>query len=106
MDVVALTSRDEGTPVALLEALSVGIPVAARAVGGVPEVLDQGRLGELVEEDDPDAMAAAIGRAGERSVDDRTRLDVMRRFSVERLAADMAALYREELERAGLPPPR
>jgi glycosyltransferase involved in cell wall biosynthesis len=102
MDVVALTSRDEGTPVALLEALSVGIPVAARAVGGVPEVLDQGRLGELVEEDDPAAMAAAIGRASERSVDDRTRREVVRRFSVERLAADMAALYREELERAGV----
>jgi glycosyltransferase involved in cell wall biosynthesis len=104
LDVVALTSRDEGTPVALLEALAAGVPVAARAVGGVPEVLDQGRLGELVEEDDPHAMAMAIVRAAERSVPDRIRQDVVRRFSVERLAADVAALYREELERAGWRP--
>src|SRR5688572_17216240 len=93
MDVVALTSRDEGTPVAL---------VAARAVGGVPEVLEQGRLGELVEEDDAAAMAEAILRARERTVDDRTRREVVRRFSVDRLSADVAALYREELERAGM----
>jgi glycosyltransferase involved in cell wall biosynthesis len=104
MDVVALTSHDEGTPVALLEALAGGIPVAARAVGGVPEVLEQGRLGELVEEDDPTEMAAAIVRASERSVPDQIRLDVVRRFSVERLSADIAALYREELERAGVAP--
>jgi glycosyltransferase involved in cell wall biosynthesis len=104
MDVVALTSRDEGTPVALLEALAVGIPVAARAVGGVPEVLEQGRLGELVEEDDPAAMADAILRASERIVDDRTRREVVQRFSVDRLSADVAALYREELERAGIRP--
>ena len=101
MDVVALTSRDEGTPVALLEALAAGIPVAARAVGGVPEVLGEGRLGELVEEDDPETMAVAVSRAFQRPVDDATRDEVVRRFAVERLCADMAALYREELEGAG-----
>ena len=99
MDVVALTSRDEGTPVALLEALATGIPVAARAVGGVPEVLEEGRLGELVEEDDPEAVAVAVNRAFQRTVDDATRDEVVRRFAVERLCADVAALYREELER-------
>ena len=101
MDVVALTSRDEGTPVALLEALAAGIPVAARAVGGVPEVLEEGRLGELVEEDDPEAVAVAVSRAFQRTVDDATRDQVVRRFAVERLCADVAALYREELELRG-----
>ena len=101
MDVVALTSRDEGTPVALLEALAAGIPVAARAVGGVPEVLEEGRLGELVEEDDPEAMAVAVSRAFQRTVDDAIRDQVVRRFAVERLCADVAALYRAELERVG-----
>ena len=105
MDVVALTSRDEGTPVALLEALAVGVPVAARAVGGVPEVLEEGRLGELVEEDDPEAVAVAVSRAFQRTVDDTTRDQVVRRFAVERLCADVAALYREELERGGGGPP-
>ncbi|MSR36654.1 MAG: glycosyltransferase [Gemmatimonadetes bacterium] len=101
MDVAALTSHDEGTPVALLEALAAGVPVAARAVGGVAEVLEEGRLGILVEEDDAIEMAAAIERAVARPVDDATRDRVVARFSVRRLCADMAALYREELERAG-----
>ena len=101
MDVMALTSRDEGTPVALLEALAAGIPVAARAVGGVPEVLEEGRLGEMAEEDDPETMAVAVSRAFQRPVDDATRDLVVRRFAVERLCSDMAALYREELERVG-----
>ena len=100
MDVVALTSHDEGTPVALLEALAAGIPVAARAVGGVAEVLDEGRLGELVRAADPDAMAAAIERASRRPVEDAVRDRVVERFSVRRLCADVADLYREELDRA------
>jgi glycosyltransferase involved in cell wall biosynthesis len=101
MDVVALTSHDLGTPVALLEALAAGVPVAARAVGGVAEVLEEGRLGELVRRADPDVMAAAIERASLRAVDDATRDAVAARFSSERLCRDVAALYREELERAG-----
>ena len=103
MDVVALTSRDEGTPVALLEALASGIPVAATAVGGVAEVLEEGRLGELVDEADPEAVAIAVTRAFERRIDDATRDQVVARFSVERLCSDMAALYWEEMERAGIP---
>jgi len=102
MDVVALTSRDEGTPVALLEALTAGIPVAARAVGGVPEVLEQGALGELIEVDDPAAVALAIARAAGRTVDDRARDRLVSRFSADRLCSDLAQLYREELERAGV----
>jgi glycosyltransferase involved in cell wall biosynthesis len=102
MDVAALSSHDEGTPVALLEALAAGVPVAARAVGGVAEVLEEGRLGELVEEADPRGMAAAIERAATRPVADAVRDQVVERFSVRRLCADVAALYREELERAGV----
>ena len=102
MDVVALTSRDEGTPVGLLEALTAGIPVAARTVGGVPEVLEQGALGELIEVDDPAAVAAAIARVAGRTVDDRARDRLVSRFSAERLCSDLAQLYREELERAGV----
>lgn len=105
MDVAALTSHDEGTPVALLEAIAAGTPVAARAVGGVAEVLEQGRLGELVREADPDAMAAVIERARLRPVSEAARDEVVRRFSTERLCADVAALYREELARAGVPAP-
>jgi glycosyltransferase involved in cell wall biosynthesis len=39
LDVVALTSKNEGTPVALIEAMAAGVPVVATAVGGVPDVV-------------------------------------------------------------------
>lgn len=103
MDVVALTSRDEGTPVALIEALAAGVPVAATAVGGVPEVLREGRLGELFERPEADAVAAGIERALRREVPAAARDEVGERYSVERLCADMADLYREELGKAGAP---
>jgi glycosyltransferase involved in cell wall biosynthesis len=48
IDAVALPSRNEGTPVVLIEALACGVPVIAAAVGGVPDVLNNGQWGYLV----------------------------------------------------------
>jgi glycosyltransferase involved in cell wall biosynthesis len=48
IDAVALPSRNEGTPVVLIEALACGVPVIASAVGGVPDVLEGGAWGYLV----------------------------------------------------------
>jgi len=61
-DVFCLASRHEGLPVALMEALAVGLPVVATSVGGVPELVDDGVEGLLVPSDDPAALAAALGR--------------------------------------------
>jgi glycosyltransferase involved in cell wall biosynthesis len=47
---------------ALLEAMAMTLPVVATAVGGTPEVIADGQSGLLVPADDPQAMAAAIGR--------------------------------------------
>jgi glycosyltransferase involved in cell wall biosynthesis len=52
MDVLVLPSLSEGTPMALLEAMSVGIPIIATAVGGVPGVVSDGVNGFLVEPED------------------------------------------------------
>lgn len=60
-DAFALTSRTEGTPMALLEAMSAGLPVIATAVGGVPAVLEGG-AGLLVPTEQPLEIAAALGR--------------------------------------------
>lgn len=57
--VVALTSPYEGSPNALLEAMASGRPVVATAVGGVPELVEHGREGLLVEPTDA-AVAAAL----------------------------------------------
>ncbi len=61
-DIFALPSRREGCPNALLEALASGVPCAARAVGAVPSILEEGRLGTLVTEEGPEALAAALAR--------------------------------------------
>ena len=83
-DVFVLSSRTEGTPVALFEAMSAGVPVVATRVGGVPDVLgDDGAL--LVDSGDSDALAAAI-----RSVRDDPEAAAMR---VDRARERLAAQY-------------
>jgi glycosyltransferase involved in cell wall biosynthesis len=72
--VVALTSIHEGTPNALLEAMSSGRPVVATAVGGIPEVVRHGEDGLLVEAD-----PRAIGHGLARLLADRTLAERMAR---------------------------
>lgn len=59
-DVFVLSSKHEGIPIAVLEAMSVGVPVICTHVGGLPEVIEDGRNGILVPPGDPGAIAAAI----------------------------------------------
>lgn len=58
-DVFVLSSRTEGTPIVLLEAMAAGVPIVAARVGGVPDVLDT-ESAVLVPPDDPAALATAI----------------------------------------------
>lgn len=59
-DGFVLSSRTEGTPMALFEAMSAGVPVVATRVGGVPDVAGDGSAALLVPPEDPAALAAAI----------------------------------------------
>jgi glycosyltransferase involved in cell wall biosynthesis len=78
-DLFVLPSRYEGLPNALIEALALGTPVlAADCPTGPREVLEDGRLGELVAPGDPQALAMAIARcAGQREAC-RTRAQIAR----------------------------
>lgn len=102
LDVVVLTSRNEGTPVALIEAAACARPVVATNVGGVADVIREGVNGYLVDAGDHRAvaervvrllsnrdLAESLGRAG--------RMYVKERFSAERLVSDIAQLYSELL---------
>lgn len=59
-DVFCLASLQEGLPVALMEALALGLPVVATGVGGITEVVDDGVEGLLVAPASPQALAEAI----------------------------------------------
>jgi glycosyltransferase involved in cell wall biosynthesis len=59
-DLFCLSSRYEGLPIALLEALAMGLPVVSTDVGGVPMAITDGVEGRLVPSGDPDVLADAI----------------------------------------------
>ena len=62
-DVLVFTSDHEGTPMAALEALALGVPVVARAVGGLVEMLQDVEGCRLVDSADPTRLAAAVAEA-------------------------------------------
>ncbi|WP_406299291.1 glycosyltransferase [Embleya sp. NBC_00888] len=59
-DVFALSSRQEGLPVSLMEAMTVGLPSVVTAVGGMPEIVTDGVEGAVVPAGDPAAFADAL----------------------------------------------
>ena len=104
LDLVVNTSLSEGTPVALIEALAAGRSVVATAVGGTPDLLEGGRFGALVPARSPKETARAIQAAldspeASHRMAAEGRAAVLKRYSVARLLADMAALYRDLLAR-------
>ena len=98
LDLAVNCSLNEGTPVALIEAMAASVPVVATGVGGTPDLLEDGRLGRLVPPRDPQALAEAISHAlspeGDRTEQAQlARQSVLRRFSLERLLGDLDQLY-------------
>lgn len=108
-DVFVLTSRNEGTPVALIEAMAAGVASVSTDVGGVRDVVTGPHLGSLVPFGDAAALADAVmlladapgrrvdvGRAG--------RASVRERFHSSRLLEDIRTLYWELLGIGGTIP--
>jgi len=99
VDLYVSASRKEGLPLAILEAMASGLPVAATRAPGHVDVVEEGVTGLLVTPDDHRALGqamsdllaepgvrAAMGQAGRRRVEER--------FSASRMAAETADLYR------------
>jgi glycosyltransferase involved in cell wall biosynthesis len=104
LDLVVLTSRNEGTPFSLIEAGASATPVVATQVGGVADVVVDGVTGDLVASGDAPAVAAAVTRlldepARGAAYGQAARAHVRDRFSAERLLGDLTALYDDLLMR-------
>lgn len=99
-DVVVLTSRNEGTPVSLIEAAAAGRPVVATRVGGVCTVVEHGATGFLARSGDPEQFATMVqllldDPEARRRMGDAGRVHVRERFSQERLLRNIRDLYAE-----------
>jgi glycosyltransferase involved in cell wall biosynthesis len=97
MDVLVISSDNEGTPVSIIEALAAGVQVVSTAVGGVPDLLRGGEYGRLVPPGDPDALAAAVVTALDGPEQNTARQSIVAAYDITRLTGDLAALYRHLL---------
>jgi glycosyltransferase involved in cell wall biosynthesis len=102
VDIVALTSRNEGTPVALIEAMAAARPVVATDVGGVADLVEDGDTGFIVPLDDQRALIDALGRLASdpeerRRLGQNGRARVLAGYRADRLADDLDRLYRSGL---------
>src|SRR5205085_744278 len=105
-DALALPSSNEGTPVSAIEALAAGRPVVATRVGGVPDVVEEGEDGFLVDPGATDELADRLAQlARDPALRERMgkagRARVLPRYAVERLVDDVDRLYRSLLSEAG-----
>ncbi len=95
LDVLVISSINEGTPVTVIEGLAACCPVVATAVGGVPDLLDHGKLGTLVKEQTQEALAKAILKTLASPPDGKEAQALMvDRYGIERLVKDLDGLYR------------
>lgn len=97
-DVLAYPSQADNHPLVVLEAMAHGLPVAAYAVGGIPEQIEDGVCGRLVPINDEEGLAAAV--AGilvdarlAKVLGENARHRARKHFSSERMAQDYAKLY-------------
>jgi glycosyltransferase involved in cell wall biosynthesis len=105
-DALVLPSSNEGTPVSAIEALAAGRPVVATRVGGVPDVVQEGEDGFLVDPGATDDLADRLARlARDPALRERMgragRERVPPRYAVARLVDDVDRLYRSLLSEAG-----
>lgn len=98
LDAAVLSSRNEGTPVSMIEAQAAGVPVISTDVGGVRDVIDDGVTGLVVQPNDVEALANAMlelcsNRERHQLMQQAAPAHVVDRYSRNRLASDVRALY-------------
>ncbi|HID56525.1 TPA: glycosyltransferase [Candidatus Poribacteria bacterium] len=102
MDIFALSSIDEGLPLAILEAMSAGLPIVATEVGGIPEAVEHGLNGFLLPPRSPQRMAIALQKLIDepelrRRFSIWARRRVVERFSIRAMIKAYRSIYKEIL---------
>ncbi len=97
-DVAVMASRSEGAPLAIIEYMAAGLPIVATRVGGIPELIEPGVHGILVEPDDPVALADGIRRLLEHPTEAATLAAAARarqraEFDLDVVVAQLQELY-------------
>lgn len=106
-DIYAQPSDREGLPLTVLEAMASGLPVVATSIGGMPEVVEQGRTGYLIEAGSSDQLRGALARLldnpdeGER-MGGNARERAVQDYSEEAMVRQYEQLYRDLLAARGL----
>jgi glycosyltransferase involved in cell wall biosynthesis len=103
-DIVVVPSRSEGFGLVVVEALLAGMPVIGTRVGGLPDLIDDGVNGVLVDPEDPEALVQAIdglvrepGRREELA--SHARASVLERYSTSALSESYARIFDDTLQR-------
>jgi glycosyltransferase involved in cell wall biosynthesis len=96
--IAVLSSRAEGMPNAILEYMAAGRPIVAAAVGGVGDLIEDGKEGLLVPAEDPERLAAACMRLIDQTdfaarLGSNARLRVQREFGREAVARRFESFY-------------
>jgi glycosyltransferase involved in cell wall biosynthesis len=104
LDVLVVSSDNEGTPVSAIEAMAAGRPVVATRVGGLTDLIADGETGYLVPPRDPDQLASTILRLlqdpeAARRIGGAGRAMAQERFTIQRLTGDIEHLYNQLLVR-------
>lgn len=103
-DAFIMPSKREGLPIAILEAMSSGLPVIATSVGGIPEVVDNEVNGLIVPPENPAVLAAAIYRIYNDKILARTlgknaRKTIEEKFSLDRVAENYSKVYQDLVQK-------
>jgi glycosyltransferase involved in cell wall biosynthesis len=95
---VVLCSETESAPLTLLEGMSCGLPVVATEVGGIPEIVEDGVNGFLVQPKHPEAIAERILELNEdgalrRKLGEAARRTVLERYTADRVLGQYEEIY-------------
>ena len=102
MDIFVLSSLTEGAPLTLLEAMAMELPVIATRVGGIPEIINDGKNGLLVNSRDADALRGKMNelianKEKAREISGSVRGFVKSNYSLERMCREYKKVYSEIL---------